>query len=116
MNQRENLNLEKEIEQLATRRSPAPAPAPKTIDDVNQASAEAVMMQYEAMARSVEEMGDATKARIAKLADLLDQQIEETAAVLHERGVAAQKIIEDIGNLSKSFRDTCAEFKRKVGA
>ena len=74
------------------------------------------MMQYEAMARIGRRDGRRHQARIAKLADLLDQQIEETAAVLHERGVATQKIIEDIGNLSKSFRDTCAEFKRKVGA
>lgn len=90
-------------------------PPIKSLDDISRASSEATMMQYEAIAKNIEMLGAATHGRISKLMENLDQQIEETAAVVRQRGEVAQKIVEDIGALTKGVRDLLIDAQRKVG-
>jgi hypothetical protein len=105
-------NIEQEIGQAVQNR---PRDNGRSLDDISRASAEAMMMQYEAAAKEVEIMGAATKGRIGKIMAALDQEIEETAAVIRERGRVAQKLAEDVGTLARSVRDTCFDVRRKVG-
>jgi transposase-like protein len=90
--------------------------------DIGRLSAEAVLTQYEATAKAVETMGTEVKDRIAKLeaamreADEALKLVAEAAHSIRERGKLVQVQIEEATQLSKEIRDTCAEFRRKVGA
>jgi hypothetical protein len=105
-------NIEHEIGQVVHSGS---RPAPKTLEDVSRAAAEAMTMQYDALIRSVEDAHAATKNKVAKLVASLDQNAEETAAILLERGKMATRLIEQIGEATKAGRDVCADVVRKVG-
>jgi methyl-accepting chemotaxis protein len=109
-------NIEQEIGQVVHRRDSVGGNAtPKTLEDISRAAAEAMTMQYESLIRSVEDAHAATKTKIAKMVASLDQNAEETAAILEERGKVAMRLVEQIGEMTKAGREVCADVVRKVG-
>jgi len=92
------------------------------IDELGRMSAEAVLSQYEAAARKVEEMGDDVKKRISDLEAALHEcdddlkLIGEAAAAIREKGKHVQVQIEEASALSRDIRTACEEFKKKIGA
>jgi uncharacterized coiled-coil DUF342 family protein len=114
--------LEHDIEQIKfQRQQPITPPQPPLEDDLGRMSAEAVLTQYEAAAKAVEEMGDAVKERVRNIAGALLEcdadmkEIAETAASIREKGKHVQVQIEEASALSSSIRSACIEFKKKVG-
>ena len=93
----------------------------QNLDDLGRMSAEAVLTQYEAAAKAFEEMGDAVKDRVAKIAGALLEcdrdmkEIAETAELIREKGRHVQIQIEEASALSNDIRTACNEFKRKIG-
>jgi uncharacterized coiled-coil DUF342 family protein len=91
------------------------------LDDLGRMSAEAVLTQYEAAAKAVEEMGVSVKDRVAKIASALLEcdkdmkEIAETAKSIREKGEHVRAQIEEASALSNDIRNACIEFKRKVG-
>jgi len=112
--------LEHDIEQIKFQRQQFP-PTQPAYEDLGRMSAEAVLTQYEAAARAVEEMGDAVKVRVNNIAAALLEadedmkQIAETAKSIMEKGKLVQAQIEEASALSNSIRSACVEFKAKVG-
>lgn len=111
-------------------RAPRPAPRPPVriatpdmtpLDDLGRMSAEAVLTQYEAAAKAVEEMGVSVKDRVSKIASALLEcdkdmkEIAETAASIREKGNHVRIQIEEASALSNDIRNACIEFKKKVG-
>jgi hypothetical protein len=96
-------------------------PNESKLNEIGRMSAEAVLSQYEAAARAVEEMGEAVKERVKGLAaaflecegDMND--IAETAKSIREKGHHVRVQIEEASALSNDIRSTCLEFKNKVG-
>jgi len=123
----DEMNIQQEIERVA--RQPVQQYAepdnskarPNGIDDLGRMSAEAVMAQYEAAAKAVEEMGVAVKERISKISAALIEcdadmkEIAETANSIREKGKLVQAQIEEASALSSSIRDACVDFKKRVG-
>jgi len=91
------------------------------VDDLGRMSAEAVLAQYEAAAKAVEDMGASVKERISKITASLTEcdvdmkLIAETAAAIREKGKLVQVQIEEASALSSSIRTACDDFKKKVG-
>jgi len=118
------LDLESEIGQVLQRQTPVPVvmPATSNVGELGRMSAEAVLTQYEAAARSVEEMGQDVKVRIQKLEAALTechkdmQIITECAQMIRDKGKLVQAQIEEASAVSADIRSACVEFKRKVGA
>ena len=120
-----DIDMEHELGQLLQTASVAPQSLPpmvKKVDDLGKMSGEAIMAQYEAAARSVEEMGEEVKERIAKLeAAMLEchkdmRLITEAAVFIREKGMAMQAQIEKASAVSHDIRTAVDEFKRKMGA
>ena len=94
--------------------------ATASLDDLSRMSAEAVLTQYEAAARSVEEMGKAVKNMVKQLGaamiecDVDMKHVAETAEAIREKGKHTEALIEQVGSLSKSIRAACDDFKKKV--
>jgi hypothetical protein len=92
------------------------------LEDLGRMSGEAVLTQYEAAAKAVEEMGQEVKARITSIEEALVEadrdlkMIEEAAHVIRDKGKRVQLQIEEASALSSDIRATVAEFKKKVGA
>jgi hypothetical protein len=90
--------------------------------DIGRLSAEAVLAQYEAAAKSVEGMGDEIKERIRRLeaalveADKDMKLVAEAAAAIREKGKLVYAQIEEASSLSEGIRNACADFRKKVGA
>jgi hypothetical protein len=112
--------LEHDIEQIKFQRQQIAPPQPP-YEDLGRMSAEAVLTQYEAAARAVQEMGDAVKVRVNNIAAALLEadedmkQIAETAKSIMEKGKLVQAQIEEASALSNSIRSACIDFKKKVG-
>ena len=93
----------------------------RDLDDLGRMSAEAVLTQYEAAAKAVEEMGKEVTAMVKRLGEKLvecDQDMKhivETAAAIREKGKHSQALIEQVSALSSEIRKTCDEFIKKVG-
>jgi hypothetical protein len=111
---------------------PAARPAPRPpvristpdntpLDDLGRMSAEAVLTQYEAAAKAVEDMGISVKDRVNKIAAALLEcdadmkEIAETAKSIREKGEHVRAQIEEASALSNDIRAACIEFKKKVG-
>jgi septal ring factor EnvC (AmiA/AmiB activator) len=117
-----DIDLERDLGQLlAASTAPRPESLPKPSDDLGRMSGEAIMAQYEAAAKSVEEMGENVKDRTAKLeAALADcdadmKLIREAATFIREKGKHVQAQIEAASAASNEIRSAVVEFKRKVG-
>jgi hypothetical protein len=117
-----DIDMEAELGQLLRTSSKAlPVPVTKKIDDLGRMSGEAIMAQYEAAARSVEDMGEHVKERIAKLEAAMVEchkdmrLITEAAVFIREKGIVVQKQIEEAAAVSNDIRSAVTEFKRKVG-
>jgi len=91
------------------------------LDELGKMSAEAVLTQYEAAAKAVEDMGKEVTAMVRKLGQSLQEcdndmkVVAETAAAIREKGKHSQALIEQVSALSSEIRKTCDEFKKKVG-
>jgi hypothetical protein len=88
---------------------------PKALSDISRMSADAMLAQYEAAAKAVEEMGVSASRNIARIGEALAAEIAEAAAVIRGKGKLAQSLVEDAGTLTRDIRDTCNGIKRKVG-
>lgn len=107
-------------------RLPATTPIMSTrmheLDDLGRMSAEAVLTQYEATAKEIESMGDLVKDMVKKLgASLIEcdqdmKHVAETAAAIREKGKHSQALIEQVSALSTALRNSCVDFKKKMGA
>ena len=90
-------------------------------NDLGRMSAEAVLTQYEAAAKAVEDMGEEVRNRIEKLEDSLKdcdatmKALAEAAQAIREKGRLVQVQIEEASALSTDIRSKCEEFKQKVG-
>ena len=117
------IDLEADLAQILTRPTPLPVvmPTAGNVGELGRMSAEAVLTQYEAAAKSVEEMGEDVKARIVKLEAALaechkDMQIiGECAQMIRDKGKLVQAQIEEASAVSADIREACVEFKRKMG-
>jgi hypothetical protein len=113
--------LEHDIEQMGFQHQPQLIEPKPPYEDLGRMSAEAVLTQYEAAAKAVEEMGDAVKTRVRNIAAALLEadedmkEITETAKSIMEKGRLVQVQIEEASALSSSIRSACADFKSKVG-
>jgi hypothetical protein len=116
--------IESEVaQQVSTRRwtNPSPLAQQQPLDDLGRMSAEAVLAQYEAAAKAVEEMGSHIKDRVSALDESLRETdrdlklIAEAAAAIRDKGKRVQLQIEEVSSLSRDIRDACTEFKRKMG-
>jgi uncharacterized protein YfcZ (UPF0381/DUF406 family) len=91
-----------------------------TADDLGRMSAQAVLAQYEAAAKSVESMGDEVKVRVAKLEAALQecdadmQLLAEAANAIREKGKLVYIQIDEASDVSKDIRAACAEFRKKI--
>lgn len=112
------------VERAPVRVAPVPPriePDMTPLDDLGRMSAEAVLTQYEAAAKAVEEMGVSVKDRVSKIASALLEcdkdmkEIAETAASIREKGNHVRIQIEEASALSNDIRAACIEFKKKVG-
>lgn len=89
-------------------------------EDIGRLSAEAVLAQYELAAKAVEDMGEAIKTRVARLADALAEAdadmrlVAETAKAIREKGALAHAQIEEAAGVSKEIRGACADFRSKI--
>ena len=116
-----DLDLESEIEQTLRRHAPQMPPPLTSLDDLGRMSAEAVLAQYEETARQVEEMGSIVKDTVKRLGEKLIEcnadmkHVAETAAAIRDKGKHTEALIDQVTALSKSIRDACIDFKRKVG-
>ena len=118
------IDLEHDLEQILQRPTPLPVVMPSVgnVGELGRMSAEAVLTQYEAAAKSVEEMGEDVKQRIVKLEAALaechkDMQIiGECAQMIRDKGKLVQAQIEEASAVSADIRQACVEFKRKMGA
>jgi len=116
-------SLEQDV-QTALRRQHVlePIGMPVTEADIGRLSAEAVLAQYEAAARSVETMGDEMKNCASKLevamreSDAAMKAVAELAAAIREKGKLHQVQVEQATLMAKDITDACTEFRRKVGA
>jgi hypothetical protein len=118
-------DLDADVQQVLSRKFTDPKPAVSTamreLDDLGRMSAEAVLTQYEATAKAVEEMGNDVKEMVKKLGYSLIEcdndmkVVAETAAAIREKGKHSQALIEQVSALSSSIRAACEEFKKKVG-
>jgi len=104
--------------------APAPAVVRPTVDDVQEIAkltAAGVTAQYEAAAEAIEKMGVEVKDRVAKLEAALSEcdkdlkLIAEAAASIREKGKLVAMQIEEASALSKDIRESCADFRKKVG-
>jgi hypothetical protein len=126
MNKRTNIpavvDLEAEIGEALRLPPVVPFTTPKLhdLDELGRMSAEAVLTQYEATARAVEEMGNDVKDMVKRLGEKLIEcdtdlkHLAETAAAIRDKGKHSQALIEQISSLSTSVRAACAEFKKKM--
>lgn len=116
-----DIDMETELGQLLKRAAP-PVTLPAIKTDLGRMSGEAIMAQYEAAARSVEEMGEDVKERIAKLEAAMVEchndmrLVTEAAVFIREKGKHVQALIEEASAVSNDIRSAVVEFKRKVGA
>ena len=112
-------NQDHDIQQALTRKFSDPAKT--NLDDLGRMSAEAVLAQYEAAAIAVEDMGLSVKEMVKKLGEAMVEcaadmkHLNETAIEIREKGKHYEALISRVNDLSKSIRDTCAEFKKQVG-
>jgi hypothetical protein len=89
-------------------------------EDLGRLSAQAVLAQYEAAAKHVEDMGLAIKERIAALETCLhecDQDLRllgDAAQVIRDKGKLAYAHIEHTSALSKEIRGLCTDFRQKM--
>jgi exonuclease VII small subunit len=83
-------------------------------------SAEAVTMQYEATAESVEQLGNMIRDFAPRLeAELKEfdrnlKLIEKAANHVREKGKHIQSLIKEASQLSKTMRHTCEDVVKKV--
>jgi hypothetical protein len=93
----------------------------RDLDELGKMSAEAVLTQYEAAAKAVEEMGREVTTLVKRMGEKLIEcdtdmkHLIETAAAIREKGKHSQALIEQVSALSTEIRRTCDEFKKKVG-
>jgi len=112
--------LEREVQEARERRMPAPTDQ-LSEKDIGRLSAEAVLSQYEAAAKSVEGMGDEIKDRIKKLeaalveADKDLKLVAEAAAAIREKGRLVQIQIEEASGVSQDIRTMCTNLRKKIG-
>jgi hypothetical protein len=99
-------DIERQIEQIVN---------PKALSDISRMSADAMLAQYEAAAKALEEMGVSAGRNIARIGEKLAAEIAEAAAVIRDKGRLAQSLVEEAGALTRDIRDTCSNIKRKVG-
>ena len=93
----------------------------RELDELGRMSAEAVLTQYEAAAKAVEDMGKEVMSMVKRLGQSLQEcdndmkVVAETAAAIRDKGKHSQALIEQVSALSTEIREACAEFKKKVG-
>jgi hypothetical protein len=91
-----------------------------TPPDIGRLSADAVLEQYNMAAKSVEEMGDEIKKRIAALEAALKEcdadmkLLAEAAAAIRDKGKHAHSEIERTAAVSKDIRDIVDQIKAKL--
>lgn len=106
---------------------------PKNLSEISRLSADAVFQQYEAAARaaeemeqdahsriagieqSIEELRQATREQLAKVEDIITAEVSEAARVIRDNGKRAQALVEEVGVISRNIRESCIDFKRRVG-
>ena len=115
-------SLEDELASLVREpRSEPPAITIQSVPDLGKLTSEAVLAQYEHAAKSVEAMGHAVKASIAKLQEAMNdhladlQLIAKAADHIREKGKTEQAQIEAAIALTKDIRDICAGFTGNKG-
>jgi methyl-accepting chemotaxis protein len=92
----------------------------ENVDELGKISAEAIVQQYEAAAKQVEEMGNEIRESTKKLAAALAEHnedmklIAETVQAIRERGKTIFLQIEDASNITTELRATCVELKKKI--
>ena len=88
--------------------------------DLGALSAQAVLMQYEAAAKSFEELGVEIKDRIGKLQAMLKEcdsdlkLIAEGAKAIREKGKLAHAQIAEACLVSSQIRSTCEAFGKSL--
>lgn len=106
--------LEREMGGFIDSQQPEPA------RDLGVLSAEAVLMQYEAAAKSFEELGVEIKDRIAKLQAMLMEcdhdlkLIADGAEAIREKGKMAHAQIAEACQVSSQIRSACDAFSRNL--
>ena len=118
------LDIEQEIKKTVETNGSLPS-EPITLDDhfndLGRMSAEAVLTQWEAAAKAVEEMGHSVGERVKAIAaSMLEcdrdmKMITETAKAIRDKGKLVEAQIEEASALSGSIRAACDDFKKKVG-
>jgi hypothetical protein len=117
---RESDDLERDIKNLLGNGGTHRAP-PVQHEDIGKLSAEAVLKQYEQTAKDVENLGVTVKEWIAKLEGVLKdcnddlKLISDAAKHVRDKGDAIHAVIDQASAVSKTIRDTCADFTSKVG-
>jgi hypothetical protein len=115
------------------RQAPAPRPAPRPpvhiatperpdmnahLEDLGRMSAEAVLTQWDATAKEVEDLGIAVKERVKSIATSLIEldgnlkELAETAAAVREKGNLTKLQIEEASTLSNALREACADIRK----
>jgi hypothetical protein len=98
---------------------PEPLPVPETLD-IARLSADAVLQQFEAAAKAVEEMGVAIKQRVAALEAALHEcdsdlkLLTEAAAAIREKGRHAEAQIERTASISRDIRAVISDCRAKI--
>jgi hypothetical protein len=114
----DQVDLERDIQSLL---GTGRRPQPQQHEDIGKLSAEAVLKQYEQTAKDVENLGETVKVWIAKLETVLKdchddlRLISDAAKHVRDKGDAIHAVIDQASAVSKTIRDTCADFTKKVG-
>lgn len=113
--------LERDVQEARElRRMPAQVDQ-LTDKDIGRLSAEAVLGQYEAAAKSVEGMGEEIKGRIKTLEAAMNEAdkdlklVAEAAQAIREKGKLVQTQIEEASNVSQDIRTMCTNLRKKIG-
>jgi uncharacterized coiled-coil DUF342 family protein len=95
-------------------------PVPNTLEDLGRMAGEAVLTQFDAVAKATEEMGRDVRQRIASLeaalveADRDLKMIEEAAHVVRDKGKMVQAQVEQSAALSRELRETLAKVTKRL--
>jgi len=95
-------------------------PIPNTLDDLGRMAGEAVMTQFESVAKATEEMGREVKERVTALEEALVEadrdlkMIEEAAHSVREKGKLVQAQVAQSAQLSRELRETLAKVTKRV--
>lgn len=110
-----------DLERLEAELSDCHLPLPPGFESLARLSGEAVMKQYEATAKMLDELAEEVHERIGLLqaamiqADTDLRVLQQAGAAILARGTAAREQVDEAARVSKAVRDLCAATQRKIG-